>query len=85
LNLLIHKWYSVVYILMYTTIGIYCGIKLYIVWRSMRKITLSLPEELENELRQRTEVDYAGIKGGLSIVVIQALREWFKDHPREQI
>ena len=56
----------------------------YIVWRIMRKITLSLPEDLENELRQRTEVDYAGIKGGLSILVIQALREWFKDHPRGQ-
>ena len=50
----------------------------------MRKITLSLPEELENELRQRTEDDYAGIKGGLSILVIQALREWFKNHEREQ-
>jgi hypothetical protein len=50
----------------------------------MNKITLSLPDELENELRLRTEVDYAGIKGGLSIIVIQALREWFRNHPREQ-
>jgi hypothetical protein len=50
----------------------------------MRKITLSMPDDLENELRQRTEVDYAGIKGGLSILVIQALREWFKDHPSRQ-
>ena len=50
----------------------------------MRKITLSLPEDLENELRLRTKIDYAGIKGGLSILVIQALREWFKNHPTEQ-
>jgi hypothetical protein len=69
---------------MYTTIGIYGGIKLYVVWSIMRKITLSMPDDLENELRQRTEVDYAGIKGGLSILVIQALREWFKDHPSRQ-
>ena len=51
---------------------------------SMKKITLSLPEDLENELRNRTEFDYAGIKGGLSIIAIQALREWFKNHPTEQ-
>jgi hypothetical protein len=50
---------------------------------SMKKITLSLPDDLENELRQRTEVEYAGIKGGLSIIAIQALREWFKNHPVE--
>lgn len=53
-------------------------------WYRMKKITLSLPDDLENELRQRTEVDYAGIKGGLSIIAIQALREWFKNHPTEQ-
>lgn len=52
-------------------------------WLGMKKITLSLPDDLENELRQRTEVDYAGIKGGLSIIAIQALREWFKNHPME--
>jgi hypothetical protein len=51
---------------------------------TMRKITLSLPEDLENELRQRTVIDYAGIKGGLSIIAIQALREWFRNHPTEQ-
>ena len=50
----------------------------------MKKITLSFPDDLENELRQRTEDDYAGIKGGLSILMIQALREWFKDHPSSQ-
>jgi len=50
----------------------------------MKKITLSLPEDIETELRMRTEVEYAGIKGGLSIIVIQALREWFKNRPREQ-
>jgi hypothetical protein len=49
----------------------------------MKKITLSMPEDLENEIRLRTEVEYAGIKGGLSIIVIQALREWFKNHPME--
>ena len=69
---------------MYTTIDIYGGIKWYIMWMMMRKITLSIPDDLENELRQRTEIDYAGIKGGLSIIVIQALREWFKNHPTEQ-
>jgi hypothetical protein len=69
---------------MYTTIGIYGSIMWYIMWLMMRKITLSMPDDLENELRNRTEVDYAGIKGGLSILVIQALREWFKDHPSRQ-
>jgi hypothetical protein len=53
-------------------------------WLKMKKITLSLPDDLENELRQRTEVEYAGIKGGLSVIAIQALREWFKNHPIEQ-
>lgn len=69
---------------MYTKIAIYNGTWWYIVCLSMRKITLSLPEDLENELRHRTMVDYAGIKGGLSIITIQALREWFKNHPTEQ-
>jgi hypothetical protein len=50
----------------------------------MKKITLSLPDDLENELRDRTEIEYAGIKGGLSVIAIQALREWFKNHPMEQ-
>jgi hypothetical protein len=50
----------------------------------MRKITLSIPDDLDMELRQRTEIDYSGIKGGLSIIVIQSLREWFKNHPTEQ-
>jgi hypothetical protein len=48
----------------------------------MRKVTLVLPEELDAELRERVEFEYAGIKGGLSIIVIQALGEWFKNHPR---
>ena len=50
----------------------------------MKKITLSLPDDLENELRKSSEIEYAGIKGGLSIVAIQALRDWFKNHPRAQ-
>ena len=73
-----------VYKLLYTIIDIYCRVKWYIVWIIMRKITLSIPEDLDKELRQRTEIDYSGIKGGLSIIVIQSLREWFKNHPMEQ-
>jgi hypothetical protein len=41
-----------------------------------------LAEEIDAELRQRVESEYAGIKGGLSIIVIQDLREWFKNHPK---
>jgi len=41
-----------------------------------------LPEELDAELRERVESEYAGVKGGRSIIAIQALREWFKNHPR---
>ena len=48
----------------------------------MKKVTLVLPDELDSELRERVDTEYAGIKGGLSIIVIQALREWFKNHPR---
>jgi hypothetical protein len=69
---------------MYSTIAIYRSMWWYIVWVSMKKITLSLPDDLENELRERTEIEYAGIKGGLSVIAIQALREWFKNHPTEQ-
>ena len=47
-----------------------------------RKVTIVLPDELEAELRERVQAEYAGIKGGLSIIMIQALREWFKNHPR---
>ena len=47
----------------------------------MKKVTLVLPDELDAELRERVETEYAGVKGGLSIIVIQALREWFKNHP----
>jgi hypothetical protein len=73
-----------VYKLLYTIIGIYCRVKWYIMLIMMRKITLSIPDDLDKGLRQRTEIDYSGIKGGLSIIVIQSIREWFKNHPTEQ-
>ena len=73
-----------VYKLLYTIIDIYYRVKWYIMGIIMRKITLSIPEDLDKKLRQRTEIDYFGIKGGLSIIVIQSLREWFKNHPTEQ-
>lgn len=45
---------------------------------NVKKITLSLPDEIEEQLRQRAETEYSGIKGALSIIVTKALEEYFE-------
>ena len=45
----------------------------------MKKITLSLTDETEDKLRKLSEEPpYNGIKGALSMIVEQALRDWMK-------
>lgn len=44
----------------------------------MRKLTVSIPDDLDELLRKYVDENYEGIKGGLSIVVKSALREFLK-------
>ncbi len=44
----------------------------------MRKLTVSIPDDLDEELRSYVKENYEGIKGGLSIVTSIALREFMK-------
>jgi len=44
----------------------------------MRKLTVSIPDDLDELLRKFVEENYEGIKGGLSIVVKSALREFLE-------
>ncbi len=44
----------------------------------MRKLTVSIPDDLDELLRKFVEKNYEGIKGGLSIVVKNALREFLE-------
>ena len=44
----------------------------------MRKLTVSIPDDLDDQLREYVEVNYSGIKGGLSIVTVMALREFLE-------
>ena len=48
----------------------------------MKKITLSIPDDLEKELRQYAEVHHGGMKGALSLTVMTALREYFAKHDK---
>jgi len=43
----------------------------------MIKITLSLPEDVEKQLRKLGASRYGGRKGALSIIVTDALQEYF--------
>jgi len=44
----------------------------------MKKITLSLSDKTEAELRRIAEDQYGGMKGALSMIAEQALQEHFK-------
>ncbi len=44
----------------------------------MKKITLSLTDETESELRKYAQNLYHGMRGGLSLIAEQALREYFE-------
>jgi len=50
--------------------------------RGMRKLTVSIPDDLDEMLRKYIEEHYEGIKGGLSIVVKSALREFLEREKR---
>ena len=45
----------------------------------MKKIALSIPEELDERLRTYTKEEYKGIKGALSIVGIKALEKYLDE------
>jgi len=48
----------------------------------MRKLTVSIPDDLDEMLRKYVEENYEGIKGGLSIVVKSAIREFLEKERR---
>ena len=45
----------------------------------MRKLALSIPEELDERLRTYTKEEYKGIKGALTIVGIKALEKYLDE------
>ena len=50
----------------------------------MRKITLSLPDDLDEELRRLAKEKYRGMKGGLSIIMADALELYFLEMKKGQ-
>ena len=48
----------------------------------MKKLTVSLPDQLDKRLREYTETTYYGLKGGLSLVTIAAIEAYLKAHAR---
>ena len=45
----------------------------------MKKITISIPEDLEKRLRKYVESEYMGLKGALSIVGIKAIEKYLEE------
>lgn len=45
----------------------------------MKKITFSIPEELDERFRKHIASEYMGIKGALSIVGTKAIKQYLKD------
>ena len=45
----------------------------------MKKIALSIPEELDERLRTYTKDEFKGIKGALSIVGIKAIEKYLDE------
>lgn len=45
----------------------------------MKKITFSIPDDLEKRFRKYIETEYMGIKGAISIVGIKALEKYLED------
>ena len=48
----------------------------------MRKLTVSIPDDLDELLRKYVDDHYEGIKGGLSIVVKNAIRDFLEKERR---
>ena len=45
----------------------------------MKKITISIPEDLEKRLRKYVESEYLGLKGALSIVGTKAIEKYLEE------
>jgi hypothetical protein len=45
----------------------------------MKKITISIPDDLDKHLRKYIESEYRGIKGALSIVGIKAIEKYLEE------
>lgn len=45
----------------------------------MKKITLSIPDDLDELFRRYIETEYRGIKGALSIVGIKAIEKYLEE------
>jgi predicted HAD superfamily phosphohydrolase len=45
----------------------------------MKKITLSIPDDLDELFRRYIETEYRGIKGAISIVGIKAIEKYLED------
>ena len=45
----------------------------------MKKIALSIPEDLDERLRSYIMVEFRGIKGALSIVGIKAIEKYLEE------
>jgi hypothetical protein len=45
----------------------------------MKKITLSIPDDLDELFRRYIETEYRGIKGAMSIVGIKAIEKYLED------
>jgi hypothetical protein len=48
----------------------------------VKKLTASIPDQLDKRLRDYTETKHQGVKGALSIVVIDAIEEYLKARAR---
>jgi len=45
----------------------------------MKKITISIPDDLDKRLRRYIETEYLGLKGALSIVGIKAIEKYLEE------
>ena len=45
----------------------------------MKKIALSIPEDLDERLRSYIKEEFKGIKGSLSIVVVKAIEKYLDE------
>ena len=45
----------------------------------MKRLTLSIPDDLDELIRGYIETEYRGIKGALSIVGIKAIEKYLED------
>ena len=45
----------------------------------MKKITISIPDDLDKQLRRYIDTEYLGLKGSLSIVGIKAIEKYLEE------